>query len=257
MPLSSSWTFDGVSLETAAHNIRLLSPDEMVPARRGRNVVIPGRVGSLHRTKVFSDRVIALEMWVTGQTAAAMQSDLETLQKLFGSAGERELRRIMANGSIRRIDAEVVNAVTFKPRTESFATFIVEFLCAYPFWSSCAIWECEVGISDATTTFTVDNRGTVENDRATVIIEGAITDPKLAIGDTWVKYTGTVASGETLTIDVDAFTADLDGTDVTDKITHGGAVAWLVLPTGANTATLTGTGVSGARVEVRFNALYF
>jgi len=59
-----------------------------------------------------------------------------------------------------------------------------------------------------------------------------VTDPKFAIGSTYVEYTGTVSAGGTLAINCSTWTATNGTVDVSGDITHEGDLVWLPIPIG-------------------------
>lgn len=254
--INEGWSFDGVSLNTAAFNIRMLSPSEQVPGRRGDNLVVPNRDGRVYRSKAMDQRVISLAMWLKGETAAAILTSLNTLKALLAKPGERTLSRTVPTATTLTIQAEVVNVIDFTATSHKSYAMVVEFLCADPFWQGAPASTTELNIASSPKTFTVTNAGTATNERATITVAGVITNPKIQVGDVWVQYTGTVASGKTLTINCETFTATYDGADATGSITHGGAVAWLRLLPGANTVTVTGTGLTLPDVTVAFTEMW-
>src|SRR5207247_2651758 len=88
---------------------------------------------------------------------------------------------------------------------------------------------------------------------------GPLTDPRLtnatANPSVWVQYTGSIGSGQTLTLDVGGYTAALgDGTNLIGGISHSGARHWMGLLPGTNSLTLSGSG--GGSAVLRFRPPY-
>ena len=50
-------------------------------------------------------------------------------------------------------------------------------------------------------------------------ISGTVTDPTVVIGDDTLSYDGTINAGETLVIDTENMTAELDGENVLHNLT--------------------------------------
>ena len=288
---NQGWSYNGQDLNRLVHNIRLLSPTEEVPARRGDNLVIPGRTGRTYVYKPHDQRIISLAMFVlansdaydsetgagapydgyalsevpgqvmvstdTSTSANYLQTNLNRLQKLFGVRGQHDLVRMLPDGTELTISAEVRNTVQFQAASDKFYDFIVEFTCAYPYWDGPADESATGSISSSPTNVAITHSGTAETDDPTITIVGAITNPRVTIGDVWVQYTGTVSAGATLTINCDDYTADVDGSDVTSSITHSGDARWLVVPAGASTAVVTGTSLSGATINLTYRPRWF
>jgi len=262
--VSQAWEYDGVDLTRIGYNVRLLGAPLNTPARRGENLLIPGRAGRQYVSKQLEQRLQTLAMWAINEPAgggtgseANMLANLDTLRGLFARAGQHTLKQTY--GSAERVaTVEVANAVEFEPRVFNAAyAFVVEFLMADPLWYATAA--TTVGptvISSSPQNIAVTNGGTYQAEKATITITGPITDPKLTVG-VWVLYTGTVAAGETLTINCATWTATLAGADVSANISHDGDLRWLVFPVGANTLVVTGSGYTGATtVTITFTAAY-
>lgn len=288
---NNGWSYNGQDLNRLTHNIRLLSPAEEVPARRGDNLIIPGRTGRTYVRKPHDQRIISLAMWVhavsdaydsetgsgglydgyalsevpgniitssdSGVSAGYLQTNMERLLKLFGAGGQAYLVRTMADSSVRRILAEVRNTVQFQPQSTRLYNFVVEFTCADPYWESTSDSTATGSLTGTSTNVTFTNGGTAPCDTATIAITGAITNPRVTIGSVWVQYTGTVSSVQTLTIDCDTYAADVGGSDVTSSITHSGDARWLVIPAGDVTAAVSGTSVSGAGITFTYRRKWF
>lgn len=255
--INESWSYRGTSLQGTNWNIRMLSPNEQAPGRRGDNIVVPNRDGRIYRSKAVEQRMVSLAMFAKGTGGTALATDLNTLKALFGLPGEGTLARRMAGQTADwTIAAEVAAVVDMQPLSHQAYAFVVEFLCADPYWQGESYSVTETDIASSPATFAVSNNGTAINERATITVAGVITNPKIQVGDVWVQYTGTVASGKTLVIDCENFTATYDGSDGTANITHGGAVAWLRLLPGSNTVTVTGSSLTTPDVTVAFRELW-
>ena len=255
--INDAWSFTGTSLQGTNWNIRILSPSEQVPARRGENIAIPSRDGRTYRPKTFEQRIVSLAMFVKGTGGSALERDLETLKAILGQPGQGVLSRTVAGRTAAwNVNAEVANVVEFTPASDTMYNAVVEFLCADPFWTGALASAATVDIASSPHTFTATNNGTAANERGTITILGAITDPKIQIGDIWVKYSGTVTAGGTLIIDCNNYTAAKGTADVTGSITHGGAAAWMRLLPGANTVTVTGSGLTAPDVTLTFSELW-
>jgi predicted phage tail component-like protein len=65
---------------------------------------------------------------------------------------------------------------------------------------------------------TITNSGNIETGLR-IEISGAVTDPTVVIGDDTLSYDGTINAGETLVIDTENMTAELDGENVLHNLT--------------------------------------
>ncbi len=263
--MAQQWEYDGVDLTTYAYTIRWLGAPLTVPARRGENLVIPHKTGRAWVDKRPEQRIVTLAMWVrdvlpnTGAPGgdSQMLTNLDTLRGLFARDGQHTLKHQFGLVT-RQATAEVVDEIVFEPQGADNVYFLaVDFLLADPWWyAELATTVGPTTITGSPQSITVTNAGSRRSEKALFTITGAITNPRLTIGSYWVQYTGTVASGQTLTIDCSTFTATLGGADVSGEITHEGGVVWLPIPSGANTMVVTGSGIGGATVTAAFTAAY-
>jgi hypothetical protein len=262
--VAQTWEYDGVDLTTLGYNVRLLGAPVNVPPRRGENVVLPSRTGRLYAAKRLDERTVSLAMFVkdthpTNYGAGSetqLLANLDALRGLFARDGQHVLKHTMAS-STRLATAEVVNAVTFEPLGAGNAFgFSVEFLLADPLWYAQTV--TTVGpttIGQSPQNITVTNGGTYRGEKAILTLVGPLSNPKLAIGATWVQFTGAVGAGQTLVLRCEDFTATLAGADVSGNVSHAGALSWLPLPVGVNTLAVT-TGTLGGSVTVAWTAAF-
>ncbi len=278
--ITQGFYYDGVNLMTYAYNIRALGVPERVPARRGDNLIIPGKSGRLYVPKKLDQNSIQLAMFVkdtspdgTTRSPAQLLANLDALKQLFAKPGQRILQ--YNNGvETRSALVEVVNTVEFQPIAPSTYALVVEFVMAEPYWfkqggatlgafqlgqaaiGDLGVNHVETGINTSPYQFMLNNPGTATNEKALISIGGQITNPKVSLGDYWVQYNGTVASGSTLNLDCETWTATLDGEDVTPDISHGGDVVWLPILPGDNAVALSGSAVNDASISISFTIYY-
>lgn len=253
---TTGYSFGGISLQNGrAWNVQLLSPSDAV-AYRGDNVVIPGVPGQAYVAKELEQRVLRLAMVVTGETKVGaspsgevLAANLDILQALFGTSGLQTLTRRRGTRT-ETTQAECVNHEVV-PRGPFHADLIVDLWMPDPLWYITTLTTATTPFSSVPATLPITNAGTYANDRAVITVTcpsspaASITDPVFTLGSVWVKYTGTVAAGQTLQIDAGNFTATVAGSSVIDKITWNGAQArWMVIPRGANILTVTAGGIS-------------
>lgn len=263
--LNEDWEYDGVNLTTYAYYIKALGAAEQVPARRGENVVIPARTGRHHVSKKLDERRLALGMQVTDRhpttgAASAMQlkSNVDALKKLFAKEGQHTLKHQLPGTETRQAEAEVAGVVEFQPGGPAHYDLLVEFVLADPLWyAGTATTVGPTMLTQSPQNITVTNPGTWQSEQATITATGPMVDPKFTIGAVWVQYAGTVSAGGTLTLDCSDWTAMLGTANVGGGVTHSGALRWLVIPTGANTFTVTGSAYDASTaVTVTFTAPY-
>lgn len=254
--MAEQWTFGSINLQQAGvYGVRLLTAVDGAPARRAGDVILPGRRGRRPRYAPVDQRLISLAVMVQGATRSALQTNVDALLAALGRDGRQTLTRTLADGSQRSLLAEVAAAVTVQPQSDRFASLAIDFL-AEPWWQSGSLTSTGSGtISSSPKTFTVVNAGSAEHMAPVITVAGNITNPKVQIGDVWVQYTGAITS--TLTITCGTWTVS-GGSYSAKNVTHGGAVAWMVVPPGTSTVTVTGSGISGSpSVTIAFYARYF
>lgn len=264
-----AYTYDGVSLHNGRRwNLRLPGTNEPF-ARRGDNVTIPGISGQMYVAKDLEQRALRLLMVVTGEakigaspSGEVLAAHLDTLGALFGQAGQKTLTRRRGTRT-ETAQAECVN-IEIVPRGPHHADMIVDLWMADPLWYASTVTTATTPFSSSPVKLAITNPGTYQNERAVLTItcptfpSTSVTDPLFTLGSLWVKYTGVVAAGQTLTIDAGNFTATVAGGSVIDKITWSAAQAqWMIIPRGASTLTLSASGLSWTpTLTVTFYAAY-
>ena len=258
------WEYNGIDLTTVAYDVRLLGAAEQVPPRRGENVIVPGKTGRFRTSsKPLDERRLTLAMFADAQPAAGgtrsgsqLWTNLETLKRLFATDGAGTLKVKNAGGTsvagtTRVATVEVINAVEFDPQGPWHYNFAVEFTFADPFWyAENATTVGPVAITSNPQNIAVNNVGTYKADKATVTLAiptgGTVIDPKFAVGNYYVQYSGTVIGPGTLVLNCGSFTAMNGSVQVTGDCTHDGGLVWLSIPVGSadmavSAATMIGT----------------
>ncbi len=257
-----SWTFRGTNLQQEGWYVRALGAPEQIPGRRGEDLVIPGLTGRYHTgNKPLDERRLALALFVESQPAAGgarsgsvLWTNLDTLKQCFAADGRGTLTHQNAAGSTRTALAEVVNTVEFDPGGPEHYAFVVEFMFADPFWYAQAVGTTTASITADPQTVTVNNPGTYRALKPVYSVVGPATNPKFAVGSSWLQYTGVVAAGGTLTVDCGAYTATNGTVDASGDMTHAGDLTWLPLEVGNNSVVCTG--MNGAAFSAVFTAAY-
>ena len=263
---ATAWTFDGTSLNNLAYYVKEF--DESVAERRGDDVILGGLSGRMYVAKPYDYRPIVLEMVVDSRasgggsrTGNQLQSNVDVLKKLFGSDGQHTFGRTF--GALTLSATVDVRRMRWQPVGPYFYNLTVEMVMAHPFWYSTSLTSATTPFSSVPTNLTVTNGGTYAADKLTITLAcpaspaALLTNPKITIGSVWVKYTGVIGSGSTLTINTETFAATIGATNVASAITHSGAVRWLTVPTGANTATVSADGISNTpTLAISFYAPY-
>lgn len=263
------WEVDGVSLHTWAWAIETLSGREGIPPRRGSNVTVAYRPGEVWRPKVFGPRVESLAMWVRGcdvngvipgaGARAQFRQNLESLKSMFGVI-ERELvltRRIQTLSSllVQTGKGECVGTIDPNMNGATMGKFVADIHMADPFWYGAQVAPA-VPLAGATIT----NVGSVRASAISIALVGPLTGPVVLTNQTLnivLTYAGTIAGGETVTIDTAVGTAvsSVSGT-VTGLIQHSGSAFLMELKSGANVMLLAAGGGSG-QAALTYKPPYF
>lgn len=261
-------TVDGVSLSTLAYNIELRSDRWTTAGKRGQNVVVPGMRGALWVPgKAVEELEWGLGMWVVGSDPATglvaadrrtqVQQNLDKLTRLFGKAyGLLDIRQVKSDGSTRQTLAEVTTAIDFTSMAGATrAEFAVALRSPDGCWKDIAD-QTQTVISGTGTTVDVSSQfgqATLPMDDLVYVVTGPINNPRLtdALSGAWIQYTGSLAGGETWTVDSSLWTSKKGATDVIAATTKGGGgPRFLVLTpdvvTGNCVLSLTGSGQSAA-----------
>lgn len=264
---TTAYALGGIALQNGkVWNLRLLSPNEG-HERRGDNVLLPGLPGMMHAAKVLDQRTLTLAGFVTGElpgkapSAEVLGANIDTLLKMLQTDGQQTLtRRRGVRNETCTVECTNINVV---PRGPYHVDLIADLLMADPLWYATALTTATTPFSSVPTSLAVTNPGTYTADRMTITLAcpsspaALLTDPVVTIGSVWVKYTGVVGSGSTLTINTETFAATIGSTNVASAITHSGAVRWLTAPPGANTVTVSAAGISNTpTLTISFYAPY-
>ena len=271
----TDWEYRGIDLTTVAYDVRMLGAPEQVPARRGDNLVVPGKTGRFRTSlKPLDERRLTLAMFVDAQPPAGgarsgsqLWTNLETLKKVFAADGIGTLKAknaggTGASGTTRVATVEVINQVDFDPGGPWHYGLAVEFAFADPFWyAENATVVGPTNITSNPQNIALDNIGTYRAEKPTVTLltpaGGTVINPKFTVGDYYVEYTGTVAASGTLVLSCGSFTA-MKGTQVvTGDIAHDGGLVWLSLPVGsADLAFSAGSVVGTPTVQVSWTPAF-
>lgn len=263
MPTTAEyWDVDGFILNQAAYNIETLAGRLGAPVPRGTNVQVPYRRGQDWRQKVPDSRTITFAMWVIGDTETEWNENYDLVLNAFF--------KLDSQLSITKRWQKTAGLITSTARGEfagglapemigrKLGRFTVDVLLPDPWFYGSSV-STVVAVSSAPNVAANTGGTVVTNDGIAytdgygfvVTLEGPLVNPRISItksGKTtnWVQYTGTIAGGETVTLDIDRFTcvSDLNGNQI-GKISHSGSRAWLKLHGGSSRLHKTGSTTTG------------
>lgn len=275
------WSVDGVSLQTYAYNVVSKESGMAPPPVRGDNITVPFAPGQTWVRKVPDARTITLQMWVQGsnidgsvpndaQMKKKFEENARMLRKLFWKPRQQlTLTKQFWLPTAELTAAGVSTTSLTKVGNYSLytATAKAEFIGGFdPAMTGAAraVFEVDLFLADPyfyspeiTRSPTFSGTFTVLGDDRThnVILELGGTRVNPIVRNTTIgtefKYTGTLATGELLTVDVKNFTSQVTGSATRNGIgpvSHSGDSFWIPLDPGSNTIQFTATSGTGTSV---------
>ena len=271
--MSLQWWFDGLNLDQVANDlnggrwaITELASAEDMPVKKGDNPLVPYREGRTHVKKYYDQRVISLGMVIAGPTPADFQARMDILKKTFGKQDQKWLKRQMADGTIRQALAEPfgqskTGAFRFRSILQDHAgRMVVDFKLSEPvFRAPAPTAPTPTQINASPKTFTINNPGTAQDRSMIITLAGPLTNPRIdnLTNNTWVSWTGVIAGGSNLVLDVGEFTAAKDAVNALDDLLHAGDKYFLVLDPDDNSISVTSDVTTTGTVGFSFNAPFF
>lgn len=248
------WSFRGTPLNRPDLRVRQMTGPHGVPPLRGQDFLTMGAVGQLWVPKIADSRRIGLELLLTDvYRAGQIQALLDELGALFADRSQGALTHYHPDGTVRTAMAEVVDWAPADSNAHIGAMYLgtVDFLLSDP-WFYTASQTVTAAVPSSPTTFSLDNPGTAypcgPQGTLTVDYTGPIANPVLTNNANGLTLTVnvTVAAGTHLVVDCVAYTALNASANAIASVLHSGAPQFMVLQPGANSLTVTGTGMTGA-----------
>ena len=273
------WDIAGTSLHQYGWSVATVGGSRYdLPPRRGDNLTLPYRPGQRWRPKLPDARPITLVMWVTGMDPATGNAPVSGDQILRWNDSWDELRRLLWTVEARPftltrrtrltrtvapnigqeellvVDAQAELTGTMAPTMtgRTRADFSLDLLLPDPYF-----YGPQVTVTlNRNTAVPVYNPGhdVAAYNHFEIDLIGPLTNPRITNSatapDTWVQYTGTVAAGQTLHLDVGQYIATRAPSvaNLIGAITHAGARHWMGLQPKLNTLTLTAASGAGSAV---------
>ena len=192
-------------------------------------------------------------------SGTAIAADLDELRE---KTNKRGWLVVQTRSSVNRGTWAKLTSVNYtnSPEQTTYLPVSLSFVINWPWFElSSDVWYFDAGevfddglsfdgnytTQSGAGTFVINNTGGGVIKRGTVEIAGASTAPTITnAANGWsIAYSGTVASGSKLIIDIGAQTAEVDAVSVWDDITLGNDQTGLMqLETGSNSITFTGGG---------------
>ena len=274
------WSIDGQPLHTHAWAIQSVGPRWSVPPMRGGDAKFPYVAGEMWLPKIPDSRVLPLQMWLTGADPVTGQvpadarlqwnDSMSYLQNLLWQPdrqfvlGRRWLRTGESGPEIQYAEAlgQLTNDLAQTMSNRSRSSFTAEIKLTDPFFYGAEIVSPHVRPSGPQT---VINPGDYHALGANVYVDfvGPITNPRLTNTstdpDVYCGLIGTIAAGETVTLDIADFVAASVKGGVTSfrsgQVYNAGTRAWMGVRKGQNVLTFSADQGTGYAV-LRFRPPY-
>jgi hypothetical protein len=219
----------------------------------------------------FNPQRLSYRCEIFGQPGQDVDDELDILLTALGE-GRKILKAKMRNGvEYRQTWAKIISVQRERGAASPYRQpVILELEQDYPYWlaSSDEPWYLDNGdvldidlgldagnfetksITSTPHNSTITNSGTIRCRRGTISIipeiGASIVNPKIenfTSGD-WIKFTGTISAGSTLSIDLLSRTVEIDGVDAYSGFSVSNKRTWMELERGDNLIRVTGM-VSG------------
>lgn len=227
LPITEVLLVNGVDLGSYCYMTSDISGLLTVPAKRGDDVVVPGRHGAIrYPRKRYDVGEIVLPMWVVGcrpdgsvPSHGRMGREFfrrrDELLQLF-HADTVELTFTRADGVTLSTSVEVVDVMDFTRKwAEPIAQVSVALRLTEPFWTETQDVSTTItGVTGTTRTLMGFAGSTAPITDAVITFYGPVNNPKLTIGDRWVQYNGVIAAGRQLVLECEHWRAS-SGTGAT------------------------------------------
>ena len=263
---------DGLELTTYRYQVRTISGLDAHPDVRGSDVEVPSMPGRRPQPRVDDTRLLAYGLWITNLTEdgdlaateelqdAQYRANLELLQRTLGKRhAQVVLQRILGDGTTLTANGWSLGLEDLEhPVRKELKGATARIQLPDPYFYGATVEELALPIAASPTDWTLHHPGTARGHRARFEITGPASNPRIANLTTgwYVEALVTLAAGELLTIDADAFTADVDGTNAIGSLRHSGGFAWIAIDPGDNDMRLT-SGDLGGTLTATFEPPYY
>lgn len=266
------WDVDGFSLQTYGWNIETKGGSrDGVPGMKSGNVAVPNRRGERWVPKQLDARTIQLQMWVQGSDADGKRTARGARQqwsmnwhdlrnRLFVYRRQMVLTKRWrdSNGILQSATAlgEFVGGLEPTMNGGARSSFTVDIRLADPLWYG-PTQNFSLTAGAPTNVAIV---GDVPSSRITLAIAGTATNPRLTDSTTppnrFLLLTDVVTGAQTVTVDVDGFSAVKAGQALSHKITHDSAGYWFEMQPGTRTLLYSRDSGTGAAMTVQYQPAY-
>ena len=206
-------TLNGVSLDSLCYGLEDTSGLFTVPARRGSNVVVPGRHGAITiPNKHFDEADYVLPLWIAGSRPDGTIPRGSSEAREFWARRD-ELLRILYAATLRveftrptghRVYAvcEVTDTIDFTRRgVDPLGVIKVGLVNTGAFWADTApVTQLIEGRSGSRHELTEFRGATAPMTELTITFQGPINNPMIELGTTTVQFGATVTAEQQLVL---------------------------------------------------------
>lgn len=208
--MTDGWFIDGVPVDTVGRRL-LVYPDAW-PGKRGQDVQVARRHGTVQRRKFYEPRTLSFVVEVIDEdefgrrSEAVFWANVDRLKAALHADAVQLTRRVtQPSGAIqtRKGTFEVVSAPQVSPAREGrHGTVSWDALFHNPF-----LYAPEARKLAQSGTFTVNNVGTVRHYRVRVSLHGPASNPSLTniTAGTSFTFNGTIPTSGRVDLDADTF----------------------------------------------------
>lgn len=260
--MSVTWSFGSTDLST--YGVITKMDDYMdLPARRGQNVQIPFKDGTVFVRKFYDERRITFGISILSTSATAQDTLIDSMKTKFSLGTQQVLSCTREDSTVRTANATVDVPMQIQRVTPTFALAVLEFVLSDPYFRlSTAIADNTLTIDASPKSMTVTNPGSVQERNPTILLTGPLTNPTIVNTSITpaptVHYTGAISAGHTVTIVQDSFgqwtaTHSVSG-NVIGNVTHSGDSAFLPINPGSNSLLVYSDVTTTGTVKISFYA---
>lgn len=195
--MTTTASLNGVALATISE-VELLRPIRPFPATRHKAVEIPGRAGSIIFPEELGDRVISLELHVLGADYDARRA---AIRELAGWAFVGTVSRLIIDDEPDRYEDAILESAGDPDEWLKSASIILPFRCGpYALALSTSTEALVASTNPDSDTFTAPDVVEALPEIILTANGGTILSFTLTVNGFALSWTGTVASGASLTI---------------------------------------------------------
>jgi phage-related protein len=253
--MTVTWSYGGTALSSYG-TITVMDDYMDIPDRRGDNILLPFRHGSVFVQKYYGERKITLGLAILSTSATAQDTLFDTLRASLSQRTQQTLSCTREDNTIRNALATVDVPMEVERITQTFARAVLQFTLTDPlFYSSDSATDNTTTISTTDTAMVVGNVGTVDMRDPTILLSGPLANVTISTTDgISMTYTGSISSSDTVTIGTlngEYYAMHSALGSVIGNISHSGSSALLVLGPGTNNLSVKTT-TTGGTVKISF-----